>query len=833
MPQPNWPGSAGQPALAARGAFARKSLQLPFATGNGEVDAPELLWGTGSPEGVVVGKVGDIYIQEDGALGASLWQKYTGAATNTGWLTIQLSTGVTYPAVFAGATAGQKIQAAVTALAATGGVIDARGLASPIVLDVDIAAGLAAYNIKPLVVLWGDQEIRVAAKQTVRSHHTHVFHGATVISKNAAGARVTGTTQFQADNSTVSFGGPGNGVITTKGSAVVTKAAPGLAAWAALEVGSPLDVFGFVPPVGHDNTTINVGGGIDAVTASITVASTAGFPSSDYIRIQDEVIFYTSIDATHFLGCTRGYQGTTAAVHADTTAVERCVYQPFYVIAISGNNITLDAPIDFAATNAAVWLGVLDVSFIGRATFDGNKDPAVDDTANPYGIQLLGGRFCTIGPGLVFQHYDHGGYDLEHCQDSSVDAKHLDCGRIGSSLGAGGWLFGWNKRVDICADGVDCYLTIVVDDKSNTPTLRDGPAEHCTVVVRTSAGAPASPLEMSGCRRCFGAVLTATGLGATGRGISAEATQWITNNNPGPSGNVLMLGFVTGTAGFQGIAMDAGWANGNNVAISEMPGLVHVIQVGNYTRTVDSAWNEILAYGILAAGARFGGGTLAYAADEIRLTPTGRANGLKARHTGAGNYSIETTEGALNLGAPGNMSLSPGGGGKWIALSTGHFVTNSDNVYDIGAAGATRPRNLYLAGDIQEAAGGFRQSLDGWFQENVAASQTDVVMTRLATTTEAPAKWIAPRAGSVTGVWVKANTPRTAGTLTIKVFKNGVQLGTLTAVLDGTNTTFKATTLAKDTITFVAGDEIETTVTTDAGWLPVTADIRTGLEVET
>jgi len=106
-------------------------------------------------------------------------------------------------------------------------------------------------------------------------------------------------------------------------------------------------------------------------------------------------------------------------------------------------------------------------------------------------------------------------------------------------------------------------------------------------------------------------------------------------------------------------------------------------------------------------------------------------------------------------------------------------------------------------------------------------------MTRLATSTEAPAKWIAPRAGSVTGVWVKANTPRTAGTLTIKVFRNGAQLGTLTAVLDGANTTFKATTLAKDTITFVAGDELETTVTTDAGWLPVTADIRTGLEVET
>jgi hypothetical protein len=85
----------------------------------------------------------------------------------------------------------------------------------------------------------------------------------------------------------------------------------------------------------------------------------------------------------------------------------------------------------------------------------------------------------------------------------------------------------------------------------------------------------------------------------------------------------------------------------------------------------------------------------------------------------------------------------------------------------------------------------------------------------------------------VTGVTVKSYAARAGGTLTIKVFKNGAQLGTLTAVLDGANTTFKATTQAKDIDTFVAGDELELTVTTDAGWLPVTADIRAAVEVET
>jgi hypothetical protein len=131
------------------------------------------------------------------------------------------------------------------------------------------------------------------------------------------------------------------------------------------------------------------------------------------------------------------------------------------------------------------------------------------------------------------------------------------------------------------------------------------------------------------------------------------------------------------------------------------------------------------------------------------------------------------------------------------------------------------------------APGGFRQSLDGWYQENVAANQVNVELTRAA------GRFRAARAGSVTAVVVTATEARTVGTLTIKVYKNtglagaaGAQLGTITAVLDGTNTSRKATTQAKDTDAFAAGDELYLTVTTDAGWLPVTADVRAALEIE-
>lgn len=66
-------------------------------------------------------------------------------------------------------------------------------------------------------------------------------------------------------------------------------------------------------------TTLN--GAHTATTTTLTVASTTGFPSSGVLQIENEVIPYTATGATTFTGCIRGYQGTTAASHANATAV--------------------------------------------------------------------------------------------------------------------------------------------------------------------------------------------------------------------------------------------------------------------------------------------------------------------------------------------------------------------------------------------------------------------------------------------------------------------------------------------------------------------------------
>lgn len=127
--------------------------------------------------------------------------------------------------------------------------------------------------------------------------------------------------------------------------------------------------------------------------------------------------------------------------------------------------------------------------------------------------------------------------------------------------------------------------------------------------------------------------------------------------------------------------------------------------------------------------------------------------------------------------------------------------------------------------------GGSRQQVEGWYQDNVVASQTTVELTR------AMGRFTAVRGGSVTGVGVIASEARTAGTLTVEVYKNtgvagaaGSGLG-LTAVLNGSNTTKKQTTQVMGTDTYAAGDELYCVVTTDGSWLPVTSDIRAVLEV--
>lgn len=52
----------------------------------------------------------------------------------------------------------------------------------------------------------------------------------------------------------------------------------------------------------------------------------------------------------------------------------------------------------------------------------------------------------------------------------------------------------------------------------------------------------------------------------------------------------------------------------------------------------------------------------------------------------------------LRSAAANTITLEPAGTPAWRAVAAGHLIAVTDNTFDIGATGATRPRNLYVAG---------------------------------------------------------------------------------------------------------------------------------------
>jgi len=64
-----------------------------------------------------------------------------------------------------------------------------------------------------------------------------------------------------------------------------------------------------------NNKTTNLTAGVSNSDTTIPVSSTTGFPATGTVTVDLEIISYTSVDATNFLGATRGFDGTTAVAH--------------------------------------------------------------------------------------------------------------------------------------------------------------------------------------------------------------------------------------------------------------------------------------------------------------------------------------------------------------------------------------------------------------------------------------------------------------------------------------------------------------------------------------
>lgn len=75
------------------------------------------------------------------------------------------------------------------------------------------------------------------------------------------------------------------------------------------------------PRTANAADTDQLNGAINATVTTVTVDSTSGFPSKGRFIVESEVIEYDGTTSTTFTGCRRGAEGTTAATHADNTAI--------------------------------------------------------------------------------------------------------------------------------------------------------------------------------------------------------------------------------------------------------------------------------------------------------------------------------------------------------------------------------------------------------------------------------------------------------------------------------------------------------------------------------
>lgn len=186
--------------------------------------------------------------------------------------------------------------------------------------------------------------------------------------------------------------------------------------------------------------------------------------------------------------------------------------------------------------------------------------------------------------------------------------------------------------------------------------------------------------------------------------------------------------------------------------------------------------------------------------------------------------------------------------GSVIGIEVANVVYNNNNVISDnhvpGTWGTTaildgttgqgnvRYENKTDAGiDDLNSIGGYRQTIEGWFQDNVAKSQAAVVLERNGKSITGGV-FTAIRAGSITGIGVRFNDSVTAGTATVIARIAGTPTA-LSAILSSTNPLLKYTTAAKDTYAFTAGQALSITLTTDAGLLPDgTAELEAWLEIE-
>lgn len=138
-------------------------------------------------------------------------------------------------------------------------------------------------------------------------------------------------------------------------------------------------------------------------------------------------------------------------------------------------------------------------------------------------------------------------------------------------------------------------------------------------------------------------------------------------------------------------------------------------------------------------------------------------------------------------------------------------------------------RVLERVGLTTSAAGGAygrRWLLEGWGDDNVAASQAATRLYRFGNTENWQRAAVLAKGGTITGLGLAVSEARTGGSASVEIWVAGAATG-VTAVLDAGATLY---TWEVAEVSFEAGEGIELYLTTSS-WGPTTADLQAVIEV--
>lgn len=117
-------------------------------------------------------------------------------------------------------------------------------------------------------------------------------------------------------------------------------------------------------------------------------------------------------------------------------------------------------------------------------------------------------------------------------------------------------------------------------------------------------------------------------------------------------------------------------------------------------------------------------GSVSYIQLHSSTSGTTDLDGLSIGINGVNCYVLSRESGELGLGI--------NGAPRWAVNASGHWVAVTDNSYDIGLSTSVRPRNVYIAGDVQIAAGAYKTSSAGIANSQIAISGNSLAHTVIA-----------------------------------------------------------------------------------------------------